>query len=502
LSERVSIEQTGWKRIRRAILLIAGAALYRPLILWAENAWDLANPEQVFFIPGVALVIGIVLLGTVTWMGFRVLPVGFTVAALLFVMFHFHTLSWVPGGIWTVIVLTLGAFAHRAASDQFLDRLATIALALAVIAPVLQVGIQHVTHRHSYPLANVAEGVPAEPSGTVEDVLVVVVDSYPMLAVAEQWFGHDPSLLVRNLLEAGFEIERISWSHNTFTGLAVPSIFQLEQVADASPKGTWGNRRTSYDIAGGDNFVANSLRNAGFRYTHIESGWEGGKCRQVDACLESTWLDEAAWNLLSPSVLGGLLTSKYGSMDVPNTLRAVEHLTDLKLFGDGHHDFVYAHLMLPHAPYVVDETCGVLPTTTRTSIGQQMRLRFQLSCVDSLLSDIALKVGETTAVMITGDHGTGMGGQVGARSADWSDADIAERLGTLLAYKLPNECDGPPTPTNVYTMRAIMDCAVDADLPSKPTDFLLGADEPVSVEADRLKSIGYLLEVGTLEGPD
>ena len=492
-------EEISSRRTLRAVFLIAGAALYRPLVFWAENAWDLANPEQVFLIPGMALVIGILLFRILTSAGLPVLPTAFTLAGVLLVLFQFHSLPWLSGGLWLAVVLGLGALAHSA-SPKSLDRMATIALAILILAPVLQVAIQHVTHRHSYPLTSLADPVPAKLTGAVEDVLVVVVDSYPMLTVAEDWFGHNPSPLVRSLLKAGFEVENVAWSHNTYTGLAVPSILQLEQVADASPKGAWGNRRTSYDITGGNNFVARSLQNAGFSHTHIESGWDGGACKQADMCLRATWLDEATWNLLRPSALGSLLESRYGSMEVPNTIRAVDHITGLAVFGDGRHDFVYAHLMLPHPPYVVDESCQVLPPTTRAHSGELARLLGQLTCVDSLLMRIAAKVKDTTAVLIAGDHGTAMRGQINATPSDWSDSDIAERLGVLLAYKLPDGCPGPSSPTNLYAMRAIMECAVDVNLPSDPSGFLLGANQPVWVEADRVAAISRLLETGALAG--
>ncbi len=494
----MGIEQSKRNRVLLGLSLISGAAYYRPLVLWAENAWDLANPQKVFATGSVVLLAAAILYSGLMVVRVRELPAAYLVSGLVFVIFNYHSLIWSPA-IWLIAVGAIALLFHLFASDLSQTRIVPVVLALLVIAPLLQVVIQHVSQRTPYPLKELETEIAAESSGAVEDVLVIIVDSYPMLAIAREWFDHDTAPLETALTSSGFTVAPVSWSHNTYTGLAVPSILQLQQVADDSPKGTWGNRRTSHQIIGGESFVAGTLQNAGFQYIHVESGWDGGACRQVDVCLESFWLDEANWSLLAPSLFAGTLQDQFGSMIAVNTMRAVEHLTSLEVFGNGRHDFVYSHLLLPHAPYVVDSGCNVIPSAER-SLGNDapQLIRHQLSCVDSLLEEIVEKVDDTTAVLIAGDHGLGVGGQVGTAPDEWSDADVADRLGALLAYKLPTGCDEPLHPTNVYVMRAIMECALIGDFPTGPVEFLLGADEPRSLDPERLAAIAQDISEGSL----
>lgn len=499
----VASEPSERKRIWLGILLVAGGIFYRPLVFWAENAWDLAEPENVFLTSSVSLAVGMSLFFVLVALGVREIPAGFIVSGVLFVLFNYHVTPLVSGVVWLVVVIAIGIFLQTSVSDQANTYLVIVLLALVTLAPAVQVAAQHVSHRVPYPLADVQPPVNTRPTGTVEDVLVIIVDSYPMLAVADQWFAHDVGPLRQGLIEAGFQVPEVSWSHNTFTGLAVPSILQLDQITDDSPKGRWGNRQSSYEIIGGDSLVSGTLQNAGFEYTHIEGGWDGGACRQVDTCLASSWLDEANWNLLSTSILRDPLAESYGSAEAVNTLRAAEHLNELNVFGDGKHDYVYSHFLLPHIPYLVDSECNLLPTEDRArSDDEHHRLREQLACVDGLLLDVVESVDPNTAVLIAGDHGTGEGGQVGASPRDWSDADIAERLGAILAYRIPEGCSGPEEPTNVHAMRAIMDCTVVTDLPTEPVGFLIGADQPEWVTPERVSSIATQLAEGSLPGPD
>ena len=483
-------------------VLIASSAAYRPLIFWAENAWDLAAPLSVFASAAASFLIAVAALFLLARAGFRVLPTAYVLSGLIFIMFGWYNLPIAPPPIWLVAWAAGSIAIYRVGSDQRLKPVAIVFLALLLFAPAVQVAIQHYQQRIPYPLAQVAPPVTARATGMVEDVVILIVDSYPMLEVAREWFAHDVGGLEADLDANGFAYEEIAWSHNTFTGLSVPSIVQLDQVVDESPKGAWGNRKSSYEIVRGDNFVSGTLQNAGFQYTHIEGGWDGTVCGStVDVCLPSPWLDESNWNLLQPSVLGPIFDRQLGSMEAHSTSKTTDHIVSLHLFDDGKYDYVYAHFMLPHVPYVVDAECRVVPAKERADRIPHEALRRQLTCVDSLLSGVVTGFGENTAVLITGDHGTGSGDPEGS-SEEWTDAQIAERLGVLLAHRLPSGCADPESNTNLEVMRAIMACAVQADIPASNAAFMLGANEPVEVERERLMRIEDQLRRGVLRGPE
>lgn len=481
--------------------LIAGACLYRPLVFWAENAWDLASPEDVFATTSIGVLAGWAILYVLTRASLPPLPTSIPIAGLSFIAFNWAQTGILNPWFWVGLVGAASVAAYSFLTEKTLRRISVVALALLVAAPAFQVMLQHYQQRVSYPLNPISQPAEVSPTGAVEDVLVVIVDSYPMLAVADEWFDHDTKPLETRLTRAGFDVARVAWSHNTFTGLAVPSILQLEQMANASPKGSWGNLSTNYQLARGGNFTAKTLKEAGYTYTHIEPGWDGAVCGPVvDNCLETVWLDESNWNLLAPSVLGSFFNSQFGSVEAGSTLRTVNHLTRLSIFDDGNHDYVYSHLMLPHIPYVVDADCSVLPPRDRNDGSHTHRpLRRQLQCVDSLLSQVVESVGKRTAVLISGDHGTGLGEPSQSASEGWTDAHVAERLGVLLAYKLPFGCREPVSQTNIYVMRSIIQCAVHADVPTETAKFMLGAQQPTEIEPERLARIEDSLVSGQLQ---
>ena len=478
--------------------VLLSSAFYRPLVFWSDNAWDLSSP-----IKPLIYGLGVFLLGLgayvllVRWVG-RAIGTSVGVGLVLLVLVHWNRLSLIHPVLWIGMAAAAGIGLSRL-SHKINRAIAFIAIAVLGLSPIIQLVTSHIRASESYPIVELAPRTPVEATGMIEDVLLIVVDSYPALAIADQRFEHDTSALRSTLTDQGYEVAEVAWSQHTFTGLAIPSILELKPVVDAGPTDPWGNRLSTYELLRGDNLVAFSLRSAGYEYVHIESGWDASACGNVDVCLRSQWLDEIAWNLLVPSVLGRWLVSNYGSYSAPATFAATESLLGLEdRFDNGKRDYVFAHLLLPHAPLVVNSECEIIDqldskpqdfnAESASDLGPPA-YRSQMICVDSLIQSVSDIAGTGTAVMITADHGSTSGGQVGSPPETWTDADIAERFGIFLAYRLPEGCPSFEAFTNIAVMRAIMVCAVDMELPENNGRYLIGAVDPEWVDSDRMDTI-------------
>ena len=274
--------------------IVASAALYRPLVMWADNAWDISSPIKLFGLGLGVFFFGVLLLLLPTRLGARPVPTALGVAYLLIVLLTWNSIGILTPLIWIGLVIVGTIAAHVYLSDRALRGVAAVTIAVLAVAPALQVALAHIRNSEPYPIVELATRAPAEPTGLVEDVLLVIVDSYPSLTIAEEWFEHDTSRLRDDLLAEGFEVAEVAWSQHTFTGLAVPSMLELQPIAEPSGSQTkpWGNRASTYRILRGDSLAATTLISAGFEYTHIESGWDASSCGPVDLCLEAPWLDE------------------------------------------------------------------------------------------------------------------------------------------------------------------------------------------------------------------
>lgn len=487
--------------------VIAAAAFYRPLVVWANNAWDLSSPERLLAMGAAVSLIAISLYLLLVRRGLGPGPTALGVAGTILVLMSWSQLP--AGGWWWLVGVAVGALvAHRRVSEAGARWAMLGAIAIVAVAPALQVVLSHLKNTEQYPIVDLAPREDASPTGIIEDVLLVFVDGYPSRAIASGWFGHDTSELDVELADRGFSTPRVAWSHHTFTRLAIPSVLELQPIAEPGPTGGWGNHTSTYRIIGGESFVASAFRSAGYTHTHIDSGWNGGACGTADVCLPNHPIDEALWKMLRPSVIGEWMASSLRSHTVGNTLRTVEQLSSLRLTLDGERNFVFAHMLLPHAPFVVDADCR--PTRDpaddysgleeiSTEMPDPGAVRSQLTCVDGLILEIVRSVGPETAVVITGDHGSGVLGQGATSSHVWSDAEIAERLGIFLAYRMPPECPEPEAITNIAVMRAVTTCALDVHPPAHEPVFLLGSNDLQLVTLDRIRRIEQQLFQGSLD---
>ena len=490
-------------------VIVVGCAFMRPLEVWAVNAWDIGLPLRLLGVGAVLSVLGLTLYWFGLKVGLEILPAAIAAGGVVLVLMLWSTLALHPA-LWLGIAVAVPWFLLSDLSPRVNRLVVTLSLGLVVVYPLVNLIAEHMTTTEKFAILDLAPRVEAMATGDAEDLVLIVPDSYPAPVIAEEFFGHDMEPLRTVFDEEGFVWEEAGISRHTFTLLTLSSMFELQPVVDDSPTPPWGNLTSLYEIAGGDSYLRHALASADFNYIHVESGFDGTKCGGlVDQCYQAGLLDESTWNLLVPSVFYGYLADRHGSYSVDGTLRATEDALDIleTVQGNGQHDFIFVHLLLPHPPVVVDESCDVVkpegdPVVTGVDSPFTAGYEAQLGCVDIHLIRLAQSIGDTTAVLIAADHGSGLGGQVSEAPAEWSDADIAERFSILLTYRMPESCPAPAEATNLDAMRSLVACVVDMEMPPPSTGFLIGALDPKWVDPDRMEGIIEQMQSGSPPVPD
>ena len=139
---------------------------------------------------------------------------------------------------------------------------------------------------------------------------------------------------------------------------------------------------------------------------------------------------------------------------------------------------VYAHIGLPHPPFLLDAQCegwdnpdpdewGITPDLSEPYL-------MQLRCVNRQVSELIEAIDRSnpdTVVVITGDHGVHLHGQWYVPAEQWTPEIIEESTATLSAYRLPTGCRDVTSDSFavVNTFRIVIDCLFDQDLGSIPT---------------------------------
>ena len=171
----------------------------------------------------------------------------------------------------------------------------------------------------------------------------------------------------------------------------------------------------------------------------------------------------AASTFANPFVTGGL-----NSLDVLST-----HASS----SDTGRDFVFAHVLIPHPPHQLTADCTVRVSKDRSGSYVQLGVaeafpslvaseyEQQRACLNGRLQDLLAALPNDASVVLTGDHGTDLRGQLDKAPANWSESDIQERFSIFHAARLPKGCRLTSARDLVNLIRSEIACVTGASLP-------------------------------------
>ena len=383
------------------------------------------------------------------------------------------------------------------AAPALLDRVSTfLALTggLLVGWSVLSIGLARIRSareiRQSAVVRRLAQPIPVRAgaaNGPKRDIYLIVLDEYANAETTARLFGFDNHRFLDSLRQLGFVIPAVH-SNYVHTALSLPSMLNSSQLAGLS--GELGS--AAKDVSVLHYLVENNrtvafVKSRGYRFVFFPSQWWLATQHNEHADSEAhVWTGLHPLRDLSRSHLrrtlreGSILDllrpeaawNVYGDHSL-RTLAAIAHVP--KTRGPV---FVFAHLLIPHLPFVVDRECR--PLTRGTRKGEGALYVGQVECVNRKVLELVTTLLRDSAVppviLIQGDHGTKTLNFDKAASAEPIPLDAArERFGAFGAYHLPDhgaEAFGDSV-TIVNVLGNVLRFYLGADLPRQPDDMYL-----------------------------
>ena len=481
-----------------ALVIAAAYAVLRPRV--SHEAAFSAAASAAFAIVG--LIYGYAPLRTVT---------GAAVAhPLLAVALAGVTFGAVLWAYWSGVMRRLS----RAGVERYLTLVGTVLVvwSLADIAINAVVGARAL--RRSELIAGLAGPVrsrhPALPgraagdgtSARQRDVYVIVLDEYPSSAVLRARFRFENSAFEDSLRSLGFRIPASVRSNYYTTLLSVASLLNfshltaLQDVMDpASRVGSpaWylieHSRAASFLKARGYQFVlfpsawfaptrTSEVADTRFEpYTHFDLARAIYRSNFRTKLVSTTLVRFAAPYFRSPAdvyadhaarTFAGLAAMRPGSRPT----------------------FAFAHVLMPHPPWVVDGACRTLRPAGMPSTGwdgspaSRTMFAAQVECVNSqtlrMVRSLLASSTPKPIIILQGDHGT-ESTVVSHDSSPFPTREQAqERLQAFGAYYLPDGgAAGMPDSTSVVNvLRYVFSFYFDADLPPLPNVMYYSYEHP------------------------
>ena len=472
-------DRIGWGRIGRALF---GPAFMAPMGLWASNAGRFVDVAVVLAAGSAVLLIGTLVTrlagprhvghlvaaqaATLVFWSWKIVPYEWfnsgtidvtagiaTLLAAVWVGSHLRSFEWLP----TVLGTAIGVTALSMAVTGFFGDQASVA-ASAVQPPESMVGVS---------------------AGT--DILLFVVDGYTSPYILNRDFGFDSTGTAEALEASGFDVFPEAWANYSYTIDSIPSLLQLDYLdlsgsdLETGPPPGFGR-----GLIAGDTGLMAWLSDIGYRTTKFESGWEDDRCGKVDRCIRSSRVvGLTGWILWRRTpfraIAGGRLVHPYPA----TALSVLDQLPGVvsEASSNGQSDFILAHIVSPHPPYALSADCLVDapfgdPEAGPPGVGddlaeRQERMGYtrQVACVNTHLEALARMVEATDmTVLVTGDHGSEIRGQVARHPDTWTEEDLTERFGIFVAVRTPDGCHVSED-TLLNVAREVIGCALSVELP-------------------------------------
>jgi hypothetical protein len=350
------------------------------------------------------------------------------------------------------------------------------AMVALVLAPLVQVTLTSAT-------AMAAE------AGERPDVVVLFVDGYAGSDWLEEIFSFDNHEFEEGLRGLGFDVVPNAVSSYSMTYASIASVLDLEYVVAEGSTVDSRLRAALYRRLSDDNKFVAALKDLGYHYTHIESGWGGTSCGPaVDTCVRSQWLDESTWYYLQRTAVAQMMREWKGHAFSQGGLHSLKALATVPT-SPQRPDLVVSHVLLPHPPFFVDEGCRfrfdprldglnvMAPYLGGTDIAT-VRLEAyvqQVECVNRALIHGIGALAADTVVVIIGDHGSDAQGQLVERVEEWDSRQVSERLHTILAVR---GCGGETPTATINSLRYLLACLRNEPYsPLKVRTFLVPVEE-------------------------
>jgi hypothetical protein len=342
------------------------------------------------------------------------------------------------------------------------------------------------------------------------DVYYIIVDGYPRSDFISQHIGSSNSEFLENLETRGFYVAHCSMSNYSDTRFSLASTLNMTYLDDGKdiPEVVYSGSTLDSMIRSGD--VQQNFSDLGYTIVTFESGykwlrWETSDLHLARAQGRSSLLFEAGLNDFEQLLVD--TTSVKLLIDIPVLINRTQMETLVEIVNNpraSHRErvmytldqlptipnivsgpkFVYAHIVFPHPPFVVDAAGNPLqnsPPNELTAYADQITyLNHRLLQIIDMLIESS---DPEPIIIIQGDHGA---------TINYQDQGINEsnRLGILNTYYLPAKPNARgdqagnfndhlyPSITPVNTFRLVFDQYFNGDYGLLEDNSIIGRQSP------------------------
>ncbi|KKW06199.1 MAG: hypothetical protein UY40_C0002G0049 [candidate division CPR1 bacterium GW2011_GWC1_49_13] len=334
------------------------------------------------------------------------------------------------------------------------------------------------------------------------DIYYIILDRYASNRTLKDFYNFDNRYFTDFLEEKGFYVayDALSNYPRTLPSLAAAlNMDYINYLSNIAGEDT-SDQTFAYPLVD-HHKVGETLKSLGYKYIHLGSWFEPTKVSSVadqnlllgDIYLKN--LDGLSTEILNTTIFAPLIRkflpgTSSESFAIQHANRILYQFDQVKKIAEVESDpkFVFAHILIPHPPFVFNESCQVAPgggvwaeDTVITGYTDQLTCGNQL--IMAMVEEILQSANDLPIIVIQADEGPYarrypmLPGRFNFKEA--SDNTLKERFGILNALYLPGIGAEQlyPELSQVNTFRVIFRNYFGADLENLPDKSYIYADE-------------------------
>ena len=311
---------------------------------------------------------------------------------------------------------------------------------------------------------------------TLPDIYYIILDRYASASTLKEVFDFDNSEFLNYLSGKGFYVANESRANYTKTRSSLASSLNMDYINYLSDQ--YGEEYQDlgpiYEMIE-DNAVWHILKSVGYEFVYFGSCWEPTR-GNIYADVSSSYSQISDFtNLLLITTIAYPIATTLGLIDTSSTehfncaLYTFDSITEMP--DNTEPTYVFAHILLPHPPYVFDKDGNYLSAEAASKKSREENYINQLTATNNMVTELIdglLSSSEVPPIIILqADEGPFPPG-TDSPSFKWEDASeilLKEKYGILNAYYLPDVAEDVlcPSITPVNSFRLIFNQYFGAD---------------------------------------
>jgi len=292
--------------------------------------------------------------------------------------------------------------------------------------------------------------------GVKPDIYYIILDAYAREDTLKNSYNYDNSNFINFLEEKGFYVAKKSRSNYSVTALSLASSLNMKYLSQSDIESETDHDTTPLHKMVENNSVIQFLKSIGYKYIHLPSDDEiTEKNKHAD---NLTLLNNLFNGKFIEKILSVSIAKEFELFDPVKRkrrliLNAFDGLSAISRSKDP--TFVFAHLLIPHEPFVFQENGGI-PNKKQNGDSQKKQYLDQLTYTNTRVTeaiDNILENSDTPPIIIVqSDHGPEYLGAC-------SQPDISllrDRMFIINAYYLPESVkkhlNDSITPVNTFRL--------------------------------------------------